>query len=343
MIINDRCSMPPDTYPVVGVSWEDNSDLVKLFLIGVFALLSLLVTIYAILDGGAVMQERYYLIPHLYILPIILVALWYPQRGTQVILLLIASIVALTGFFYFFRHTIDPVFSLLNAGIDLWIVLALAMKVRIRLPTAERKSTIAGKEDLGGYVEALKLNDEGVRIEAVRALGSSGDPAVLEPLVGMLQDESRAVREEVARSLGKIPIPGAVPPLIQLLKDDHRVIRETAVQALGTKGPDVVPELLERLNDPDWHVRMGVAIALRIIGDPRAIDPLILRFQDENRFVRREAVKSVGRLGDTRAQEALMYLLQDEDQTVRLRAEVALMKIHGRQFQDEDIDKLVDL
>ena len=335
--------MPPDTYPIVGIPWERDSDPVKLFLIGVFALLSLLVTIYAILDGGAVMQERYYLIPHLYILPIVLVALWYPHRGTQVILLLIVSIVALTGFFYFYRHTIDPIFSLLNAGIDLWIVLALAMKVKIRLPTGERKSTIAGKEDLGGYVEALKLNDEGVRIEAVRALGSSGTSDILEPLVGMLLDESRAVREEVARSLGKIPGPDAIPPLIQLLKDEHRVVRGAAVQALGSRGSEVVPDLLISLNDPDWHVRMGVAIALRIIGDPRAIDPLILRLQDENRFVRREAVKSVGRLGDIRAQEALMYLLQDEDQTVRLRAEVALMKIHGRQFQNEDIDKLVDL
>jgi hypothetical protein len=114
---------------------------VKLFLIGSFALIALLVTLYGImLQHEGIFLERYYLVPHLYIIPIILVALWYPRRGMQVIILLIASIAFLTGLTYCIRHTLDPVLSLLNAGIDVWIVAALALSARSRAPVERTPS-----------------------------------------------------------------------------------------------------------------------------------------------------------------------------------------------------------
>lgn len=330
-------------------------NLVKLVIIAIFSIISLIVTVYAILEqGNTLIIERYYLIPHLYIIPILLVSLWYPQRGTQVILLLIGSIVMLTALFFLMRHTLDPFLSLLNAGIDVWIVSALAMKARGREDKSQAgmsSSSAAadhqgvsegGKDAIQGYTHALTLDDEGVREEAVRALGSLGDKRGVSILVNALRDESRRVREEAARSLGKIRDPAVIPSLIESLKDPQRNVREAAVQALAAYGEVAIDSLISTLTNQDWHVRMGAAIALRIIGNARAVDPLIQRLHDENRFVRREAVKSLGRLGDPRSQLTLMELLQDEDQTVRLRAEVALMKIHGRQHAPEDPDKYFD-
>jgi hypothetical protein len=320
-------------------------DAVKLFLIGSFAVIALLVTLYGVmLQNGGIFLERYYLIPHLYIIPIIFAALWYPQKGTQVVILLIASIAVLTGLTFFIRHTIDPVLSLLNAGVDVWIVAALALTARSRAP-AERnpslpfyKRGIPGirirslERPIEGYLEALKLPDEGIRQEAVKALADFAEPLAIQTLLNALHDESGVVREEAIRSLGKIPHPDTIPPLLEILKDGNRLVREQAVKALGGKGSMAVLPLLKSLSETDWHVRMGAAIALRIIGDKRAVEPLIQLLSDENRFVRREAVKSLGRLGDERAQNALLILRDDPDQTVRLRTEMALMKIHGKHF-----------
>lgn len=335
--------------------WMDGDsigNLVKLFIVGVFSLISLIVTLYAIMEqNNSLLIERYYLIPHLYIIPIILVSLWYPKRGTQVVMLLIGSIVVLTIVFFLTRHTLDPVLSLLNAGIDVWIVSALAMRAREKggliqgttFPqTSMTENDEIGKDPIQGYADALTLDDERVREESVRALGTLGNGRGVPVLVRALNDENRQVREEAARSLGKIRDPTAIPSLVKSLKDQQRNVREAAVQALAAYGEMAINPLIDTLTDQDWHVRMGAVIALRIIGDIKVVEPLLQKLKDENRFVRRETVKSLGRLGDPRAQHALMELLQDEDQTVRLRAEVALMKIHGRQYIPEESYKTID-
>jgi hypothetical protein len=331
------------------------NDAAKLFLIGAFAVIALLVTLYVImLQSDGIFLERYYLIPHLYIIPIILVSLWYPQRGMQVVILLIISIATLTGFIFLIRHTIDPILSLMNAGVDVWIVAALALTARSRVPNGReipdesKKPNIRDvtevnpKSQINGYLEALRLSDEGIRQEAVRALADFADPSSVLALVGALHDECRSVREEAIRSLGKIPSAETIPPLLEMLQDENRLVRENAVKALGGKGEMVVEPLIRALYDANWHVRMGATIALRIIGDSRAVEPLIQLLSDENRFVRREVVKSLGRFGDERAQNRLLELREDPDQTVRLRAEVALMKIHGRQFHVDESNITID-
>lgn len=334
---------------------KEGSEAVRLWVIGAFALVSLLVTVYAIGNGGSALSPSlYYLIPHLYIIPIILVSLWYPRRGLQVTILLGASIIALTVFFFYGGNSIDPVLSTLNAGIDIWIVAALALLARCKQQVSDfpkvkevmpaHPHTICGSggssgsdaaiqggmhscEGIAGYIDALHLKDEGIREGAARALGDLQDPGAIEPLILALSDESRLVREEAARSLGRIGGERAVEPLLRALMDDQRCVREGAVQALGCIGSPAVGPLIVTLSDNDWHARMGAAISLRIIGDGRATDPIIRCLQDENRFVRREAAKSLGRLGDHRAVAALQVALQDEDEGVRTKAAAALKRI----------------
>jgi len=338
---------------------DRQGDITRLWVIGAFALISLMVTIYAVTtQGEEILPQVYYLIPHLYIIPIILVSLWYPRRGSQVTLLLGAAIVALTVFFFYHGRAIDPVLSILNTGIDIWVVSALALLARckpqtpvtdtyqdVRIGEQEEKRPLPVLEEpaaftpsapatvfndsIAGYVEALRLKDEGIRIDAARALGASGDPAAIGPLIAALRDENRFVREEAAKSLGKIKDERAIALLLAALSDDARCVREGAVQALGNMGERAVSPLIGALADPDWHVRMGAAISLRIIGDQRAVPHLVGMIKDTNRFVRREAIKSLGRFGDPVAVSPLRQALGDEDEGVRIKAEAARRKITG--------------
>ena len=338
---------------------HNQGDITRLWVIGAFALISLMVTIYAVTtQGETILPQVYYLIPHLYIIPILLVSLWYPKRGSQVTFLVGGAIVALTVFFFYRGRAIDPVLSIMNAGIDIWVVSALALLARCKpqaavsdsdtgrhfagrgsvIPAAEPEEPSAEgnaarapvlDDSIAGYVEALRLKDDGIRIDAARALGESGDPAAIDPLVAALRDENRFVREEAAKSLGKIKDDRAISLLLAALSDDARCVRDGAVQALGGMGERAVVPLMGALGDPDWHVRMGAAISLRIIGDQRAVDPLMGLIRDPNRFVRREVVKSLGRFGNSIALAPLEEALGDEDEGVRIKAEFALRKIRN--------------
>ena len=331
-------------------SFADSKDTIKLAIIGIFAICSLVLTTYMIgFMDRELFLSIYPLIPHLYLIPIILLALWYPKRGLQITILLIAAILVLTVFLYMQGTVLDPFISLLYAGMDIaiFVVLALYAKDRtlvesflkgffdhsglgehfeesIRRPNEKAKVKFEGAfEDV---IQALHSDDEEVREEAARALGELNDQRAVGPLISILSDENRYVRREAAKSLGRIGDERAIEPLINSLKDDDRYGREGAAEGLGEMGEKAVEPLIDAMEDPDWHVRMGAAIALRIIGDKEAIEPLVSALEDENRFVRREATKSIGRIGDRRVVGPLIKALKDPDRSVRMRAVSALSK-----------------
>ncbi|MDD1676932.1 MAG: HEAT repeat domain-containing protein [Methanomicrobiales archaeon] len=312
--------------------------MVKIWVIGVFAFISLLVTVYAIENQqDPIFSQFFYLIPHLYIIPIILVSLWYPRRGSQITILLFVSVIVLTTVIFIFGFPIDPVLSILNAGIDIWVVSALALLARCKqewaLDVPPEQNVISPTsspqkpDPFQEYRQALLTHDERIRADAARALGESKEIRAIPLLSEALGDTSTVVRTQVVRALGQIPDLRSVTLLISLLADNNRTIRESAVQALGGFGPVSVAPLIEALAHEDWHVRMGAAIALRINGDPRSVEPLIRCLRDESRFVRREAVKSLGRVGSLSAVEPLQSALHDMDDGVREKAELAIRKI----------------
>ncbi len=328
---------------------ERQKETVRLTVIGAFAVTSLIITIAVIKhQDSPYFSQLYPLIPHLYLIPIILLALWYPRRGMQVTLLLITAILILIAISWCFGALIDPVISLLNAGMDIavFVVLALYAKDRTLVESVIRgffERAARGEDDdspdgipqrarrqfEGAFEEvvlALQSPDDDVREEAVRALGELREPRAIEPLIRALVDDNRFVRREAAKSLGKIGDPRVIHPLIEALKDDDRYGREGAAEGLAELGDVAVLPLIRALEHPDWHVRMGAVIALRINGDRRAVMPISRSAGDENRFVRREAIKSLGRIGDEQVIPTLVHALTDEDRSVRMRAVGALAK-----------------
>ncbi len=336
------------------------ADSIKLTVIGVLAVVALFVTIFAVQHQQEVVVARiYYLIPHLYLVPLILVGLWYPKRGLQVTLLLVVALVILSMYLYWTGFTIDPFLSLMNAGMDIGIFVMLALYVKDRnlvdsvirefmehqskvssgtknVQDARERAKMKFQGDIEDMIRGLRAKDDDTREEAARALGEIQNPRVIDPLVTALGDDNRYVRNEAARSLGRIKDRRAIPALMEALKDEDRYCREGAAEGLGDMGEIAVPSLIDGLTDQDWHVRMGAVIALRIIGDPDAVPHIEALLSDENRFVRREAVKSLGRIGNEHTIEALVKALSDEDAGVRMRAIGALARC-GRESAIEPI------
>jgi HEAT repeat protein len=328
-----------------------NGESLKIMVISAFAIFALIVTLFTIQVRDQLFSSQIYtLLPHLYIIPVILVALWYPKRGLQITVLIITAIIILTAILYNTGIAINPVISLLNAGLDIMIFVAVALyaKDRTMVDAALRDffersgmmDDVPGDIDkekgkiklIGDFEEvtrALQSNDDDVREEAARSLGELQDPRAVMPLIDALADPNHYVRREAAKSLGRLGDERAIPPLINALKDDDRSGREGAAEGLADMKEKALGPLINSLNDPDWHVRMGVLVSLRIIGDKSVIPDIIGRLKDENRFVRREAVKSLGRIGDERMIDPLTEALGDEDRSVRMRAVGALAKCGG--------------
>ena len=345
---------------------DERRDIVKLLIIGIFAVTSLIFTIYLVASRDQAFSASVYpLIPHLYLIPLILMALWYPRRGLQITILLIAAILLLTTFMYLGGVIINPFIALLNAGMDIAIFVALALYAKDRTlvesflkgffehsgmgesfeeamehPSLRAKIKFEGAFD--DVIRALHSQDEEMREEAAKALGELGDFRAVDPLIGLLGDENRYVRREAAKSLGKIGDEKAIPALINALKDEDRYGREGAAEGLGEMGGHAYTSLIEAMADDDWHVRMGAAIALRIIGDRDALPVLITAMQDENRFVRREVIKSLGRIGDHSVIDTLIEALKDPDRSVRLRAVSALSKCRDKRVIEPLIEALND-
>jgi hypothetical protein len=339
-----------------------NGESLKIMVISAFAIFALIVTLFTIQVRDQLFSSQIYtLLPHLYIIPVILVALWYPKRGLQITVLIITAIIILTAILYNTGITINPVLSLLNAGLDIMIFVAVALYAKDRnmvdaalkdffersgmMDTGtgsnsdgKGKAKIKLAGDFDEVTRALQSNDDDTREEAARALGELNDPRAVTPLISALEDKNHYVRREAAKSLGRLGDERAIPALLHALKDEDRSGREGAAEGLAELKDMALDPLIKALKDPDWHVRMGVLVSLRIIGDKRVIPDIIDALKDENRFVRREAVKSLGRIGDERMVVPLTGALRDEDRSVRMRAVGALAKFGG----DSTIEPLIE-
>jgi len=104
---------------------------------------------------------------------------------------------------------------------------------------AIRTSTLLKLRRAAPAIESLlDHTDEDIRINAIRALGSLGEPSCISKITALAEDTSWAVRNAVMDALGRL--------------NDHASI----------------PMLTEALGDPEWWVRYHAGIALWQLGDP---------------------------------------------------------------------------
>lgn len=342
----------------------DESDMVKIWVISAFILLSGLLTMIAQNPGIAVAYPFLSkLTPHLFYIPIVLMSLWYPRRTLQCVVMIMAVFAAVVTYFTLTGVAVDFIASGFTAAIYLWVVAATSTvsrddpltyaKCRSIVENRARNGLLIrqylgltgegqqylrkSREYIDALIEACHSHNREVRESAVQTLDLIGEPAV-EPLINALQNENVATREAVARALGTIGDARAIEPLMESLRDESRRVREAGARALAAIGTPSVERLIQGLSDDDWHMRVGSIIALRITGVPETIPDLIGLLSDKSIYVRREAVKTLGRMGDARAVPQLCRVLREDAKEVRVRAAWAL----GRIGDDDAVDALVD-
>jgi hypothetical protein len=154
-------------------------------------------------------------------------------------------------------------------------------------------------------------------------------PAVVQPLMELLEDGDHNVRVAAVQILGEIRDSGALPVLIDILAHDESLnLRAQAAAAIGKLGgPQAQRALLEALGDPAWQVRGQAAKALGRIGHPGAAHTLALAMPDSSWWVRVNCAEALARLGaDGRHQ--LENLLDHPDRYVRDQA-LSVLEIYG--------------
>lgn len=83
-----------------------------------------------------------------------------------------------------------------------------------------------------GLLADLQHTNAGIRLDAIYALGETGDREVVPHLIPMLEDVDLFVRMATARMLEELDARTATPALIDALEDGQSAVREAAMVAL---------------------------------------------------------------------------------------------------------------
>ncbi len=148
----------------------------------------------------------------------------------------------------------EPVLSLLTEPRGSVNSLAIAIRVAGSLHLREATEPLR---------HLLSHGEVNVRLNAVRALASIGDPSAVESIAPLALDESWEVRSAVMQALGKLEATGHIPLLLRGLSDGQWWVRFNAARALhdlGDPGISALKEASEHLTDP-----FGRDISLQVL------------------------------------------------------------------------------
>jgi len=203
--------------------------------------------------------------------------------------------------------------------------------------------------DIRGLMRLLTHPDPNIQWKAAETLGTMGESALEELLLG-LSHRDRRMQLGIIEALGAIGDPGAVPSLLDILSNDESSeIRWATALALGKLGDkSAIPPLIDALRDPDKYVRFGASVALKGLGWEPAGDEekamyliahqdwpdllalgsiagksLLRVVQDRDRGIRAQAVRLIGETGLTETGGVCNSVLKDQDDEVRWQATLA--------------------
>jgi HEAT repeat protein len=184
-------------------------------------------------------------------------------------------------------------------------------------------------------VDALKHNDDMVKVHAAHSLGQISSPLAVTSLIAALEHGSKSVRFEAAWALGQIKSPLSANPLARLLTDNDISVQSQAVQALKSIGVPAILPVSKMLCNPSSHTRSVAARTLGQIGMEEVVPMLaqVLR-DDEYAYVRCEAALALGEIGSHDAVFYLSQSLKDRDRSVRSAVLRALAQVNSPEAQE---------
>ena len=120
---------------------------------------------------------------------------------------------------------------------------------------------MAPKTAAGLLVSAIDDRDPGVRVNALRALGTYRDSSQVEAIASRLDDGDLNVRVQAAASLGEVGSPAAVPALRRALEGEERfAVRREALLGLARVSPAAFKAAaVKARSSSDWRDRAVAA------------------------------------------------------------------------------------
>jgi HEAT repeat protein len=188
-------------------------------------------------------------------------------------------------------------------------------------------------------VQQLSDTSVDTRARAIKALGDSGDPAAVLPLIACLKHRQNDVKKLAAAELGKIRDRRAIRPLVVAMIGLREPI--DALEAIDAawktseEAAAAVADLEEELKATDNMRRQSIFDVLATIGSPRAVDVLIAHLSEPDGRTAAAAAVGLTGLGDLRAVDPLIALLKHRGPEARAAAIDALMSLGDRTFVAE--------
>jgi HEAT repeat protein len=219
-------------------------------------------------------------------------------------------------------------------------------------------------------LEELRFGTPRIQSDAAIALGETGDPRVVDPLISALGEEDSDLRLSASLALGRIGSP-AIEPLMSVFMDGNEMVcrlaagvlkqigdvaRESVIAALEERVPDLcipaaialgyladqrsIPALITALDDPDEDLSEAVSDSLTAFGTA-AIGPLNHILRNGNAALRLKAVTILGDIDDPQAVYSLILALKDADDTIVGSALCSLAE-RGRSVAEPLIEAVQD-
>jgi HEAT repeat protein len=199
----------------------------------------------------------------------------------------------------------------------------------IRLDALEALGEIGNDEAVAVLAQALDRASSTVQRAAAEALSRIDSSAALRALARALANDRLDIRETARARLGEVEASRAISALAAVLDDEDRSVHRAAIDALGSLGPAAVPALAQALDNADAGVRGLAATALSKVADPVVIPVLIQAIEDSDLGVRRSAVEGLAGRADPAVIPALIQAIEDSDPGVRQRAVQGLARRDG--------------
>jgi len=193
-----------------------------------------------------------------------------------------------------------------------------------------------GSEGIAPLIQIMREGSPEKQLAAVRALGETGDPAIIKPLLEALRKNDSMIRVAALEILEELADAAAFEPVERLLRDKEPTVRAAAVEtAVRCGGNRAVPMLLRLMKDPSWEVRQKTASALGSLKDAAAVEGLVQLLRDKDRDVRESAAGALGQIRDAKAIPSLILAMLDMETSVRKAAALALMRVNHQWFKTQ--------
>jgi len=166
---------------------------------------------------------------------------------------------------------------------------------------------LAARRDVQGLIKALSSKDPATRRAAAEALAPLKDPAAVEPLAALLDDQSAPVRRAAVAALAERGGLRVVEPLVRALQDADAEVRSIASTAVFRR----------LMTDPDTDARRAAATALGRIRAVEGVEPLIKAIKDADEGVRLATIRALAAIGDVQAVLPLVVVLAREESRAR--------------------------